>query len=106
MSRVNWSQTDYRPSRQYDDLNDTLEKVCNWMISMANISIPKETLEASKYKHFKEEILREIQNILIDVILYSNLISLDMDLSQKESILKEFLDKLQLAENKYEGRGI
>ena len=87
------NQSKGRKSFNLDDLNDTLEKVCNWMISMANISIPKETLEASKYKHFKEEILREIQNILIDVILYSNLISLDMDLSQKESILKEFLDK-------------
>ena len=42
-----------------DDLM-TLWRSCNWMISMANINT-KRTLEASKYKHFKEEILEKFK---------------------------------------------
>jgi ankyrin repeat protein len=75
------------------DSTDVLEKICNWMISLANMLIPKEMLGDTMYKNFTASILREVQNILIDLLLYSNLITLNMDMVQKEDILKQFLDK-------------
>eukprot|EP00943_MAST-04B_sp_MAST-4B-sp1_P009186 g9186.t1 len=83
---------DLLKSKKIDSM-DVLEKVCNWMISLANILIPKEMIVDNMYKNFRASILREIQNILVDVLLYSSLITLNMDIVEKENILKQFLDK-------------
>ena len=58
---------------------------------MANI-LPEKKRKSDIFEFYRQGILVEIQNILIDVILYSDQVSSAMDLSHLESMLTSTLE--------------